>query len=59
MTEFEIPDTPINNSAISKIIDINNSLDVDFEEIQKFFENYVEYENFKIKNAYIPKVEIK
>ena len=56
MTEFEIPDTPINNSAISKIIDINNSLDVDFEEIQKFFENYVEFENFKIKDAYIPKV---
>ena len=59
MSEFEIPDTPSNNSAINKIIDINNSLDVDFEEIQKFFENYVEYENFKIKNAYIPKVEIK
>ena len=57
MKELEIRDLPSNNSAISNVIDLNNSLCVNFNDIQNFFENYVEIENLKIKNVYIPKIE--
>ena len=54
MTDFDILDKPCNISAISKIIDKNNSLDVDFNEIQNFFENYVQFVELKIKDVDIP-----
>ena len=57
MTGFDILNKPFNVSAISKIIDKNNSLGVDFNEIQVFFEEYVEFENFKIKDLLIPNLE--
>ena len=57
MTKFDILDNPFNISAFSRIIDVNNSLEVDFNEIQKFFEKYVEFEKFKIKDLRIPKLE--
>ena len=57
MTEIEITHKPFNISTLSKIIDLNNSLDVDFNEIQNFFDNYVHFENFKIKNLKIPNLE--
>ena len=54
MTGFNILDNPMNISTISRIIDKNNSLDVDFNQIPDFFEEYLEFENFKIKDIRIP-----
>ena len=52
-TGLDILDNTRNISAISKIIDVDYSLDVDFNEIQVFFDKYVKFENLKIKDVLI------
>ena len=57
MTGFDILNKHKNISAISKIIDLDNSLDVDFNQIKGFFEEYVEFKNFKIKDLRIHELD--
>ena len=46
---MEIVDNVPNRKLISKIIDKNNSLDVDFAEINAFFSSLVNFENRKLQ----------
>ena len=59
LTEIEITDKPFNISAIIKITDKENQLEVNLIEIQNFFDKYVDIEDFKIKNISITNLEKK
>ena len=57
ITEFEIVNNNSNNGLLNKIIDVDNSWDVDFNEMKNFFEKHVMFENFKIKDVGIPELK--